>query len=451
MEIKTAAGRVLLAGFEQSKLDDSLARLLKDVSPAGAIFFQRNIIGIEEFTELSREVRETLARLLPPGHAPILAIDMEGGTVDRFRHILAPLPSARAVAATNDDPFTRRFGALIGEALAGFRLNVDFAPVLDLGLPVSEPVLGTRTAGSDPKRVVRFARNFLAGLSRYDIQGCGKHFPGLGGGSLDTHKEMAPVERTAEELEAEDLAPFRDLHDELPLMMVNHAWYPALHPAGTAPQAASLSRDVVTALLREKIGFKGVIVCDDLEMGGALAGRSIGESAVAAIEAGCHLLPVCHKEENVRAVHQALVERANADAAFAERLAEAALRIEVLLQSLHHTATEGGAHHQVEWDRLKEAIQDLHESTDHMGALAAEAPPYREGPPRKERAAGSEGGGHGGRGRGPRRDRDGGERPRGGRDRGREGGRGRREEGGHREHGDRPRGGGRDRPRRPRE
>ena len=373
-EFERDAGQVLLAGFDQSAYDADLERLLTEVRPAGAVFYRPNISGIDEFSELVQQVTSTLgdrARL------PILALDMEGGSVDRLRHVLAPLPSSRAVAATDDDLFMRQFGALIGEAMAAFRLNLDFAPVLDLAAPESEPVMGSRAVSRDPATVVRVARNFLAGLNRFSVLGCGKHFPGLGSGARDTHQEMAPIETPAEQLWEGDLLPFRELHDELLLMMVNHAWYPALHPPDTPPRPASLSRTVVTELLREKVGFGGVVVADDLEMGAVLAGRSVGEAAVAAMEAGCDLLPICQQAGLIRAAHRALVERAGADPGFADRLHQAAGRIEVLQQSLRSLAA-GAPQRRPDWDALRDRIRAMAEQAEGLGQVAAERPRYSQ-------------------------------------------------------------------------
>ena len=211
MEIETAAGRLLLVGFEQNKFDEELSRLLTEIRPAGVILFGHNIAGTAEFAALVQQIVQALAEHGPPGGLPLLAMDLEGGPVDQLRNVLAPFPSPRAVVATNDDLFVRDFGALVGEALASFGLNVDLAPVLDLASAPAELVLGPRAVSADPPQVVRFGRNFLAGLARQGIVGCGKHFPGLGSASEDTHIELPRVEKPTEQLWEEDLLPFREL------------------------------------------------------------------------------------------------------------------------------------------------------------------------------------------------------------------------------------------------
>ena len=409
MNIETAAGRLLLVGFEQNRFDEELARLLAEIRPGGVIFFGHNIAGAAEFADLVSHIVEALAEHGAPGEppplapilAPILAIDLEGGRVDQLREVLAPFPASRAVAATNDDLFVRNFGALVGEAVASFGLNVTLAPVLDLASPEAEPVLGTRTASADPHQVVRFGRNFLAGLARQGVVGCGKHFPGLGSAPGDTHIEMPRVEKPVERFWEEDLLPFRELHNELSLMMLSHASYPSLDPsleaAGSAPRPASISRELVGGLLRERIGFRGVVIADDLGMSGVLGGRSIGEAAVAALEAGCDLLPVCRSAENIRTVHRALVERAGQEASFADRIQEAAGRIETLQQELQKTAANR-QQASTDWRRLAQAIRQLNEGAEDMGTLAASMPRYSAAAARPQRARRPPGGG----GRAPR-------------------------------------------------
>ncbi len=408
MDIERQAGLLLLAGFEPDRLVPELKELLEEVRPAGVVFFRRNIAGIEPFAEFIDELEALFGGMLPRSSRAVLAIDEEGGTVDRLRDALAPLPSAQAVFSAHDDLFVRHFGAVVGEVLSSLHLNVNFAPALDLATPESEKVLAGRVVSSDPHDVVRFARNFLAGQNRFGVFGCAKHFPGLGSAPLDTHHEMAVVDKAAEQLWEEDLLPFRELQGDLLLMMVNHAWYPALHAegndagdAGTRPPAeprpASLSREVVTGLLRERIGFKGVVLADDMEMGAVLAGRSIGEAAVAAVEAGCDLLPVCRVAGNVRQVYRALVERAKQDEAFAARVEESARRVEVLQQALRQSAEHPS---KPDWKRLVDEIHQLRDTAGHMAELVAAAPRFTHTVQRKERRPGPpRGGAGGGRGR----------------------------------------------------
>jgi beta-N-acetylhexosaminidase len=315
---------VLTIGFEGQQIDAALSQLLRDVCPGGVIFFQRNIVETEQFGELVAEISRVL-----PSPSPLLAMDLEGGLVDRFRELLAPLPSARDAARAG---MARELGEMAGRELAAFGLNVDFAPVLDLGSAESEPILASRTAGQTPQEVIRFAERFLLGLTEWNVLGCGKHFPGLGGGGKDSHIGLPTIRKTEDALWQADLLPFRALAEQMPLIMVAHAWYPELEAAlspGTPPGPipASLSSNLIPGLLRQRMSYTGLVVCDDLEMGGVLEGRTIEEAAVGAIRAGCDILLICRHAANVERVHRALARESEASAEFRERLAQATRRI----------------------------------------------------------------------------------------------------------------------------
>ena len=214
------AGQVLTIGLDGLQLGPENRELFASVHPGGVIYFQRNIESAEQFHTLVAESRNQLN-----DSAPFLALDLEGGSVDRFRQLIAPLPAAGPIAAQG---LGRELGRVAGRELAAFGLNVDFAPVLDLTLHASEKVLADRTAGGSPEEVVQFATEFLDGLSESGIWGCGKHFPGLGGGTLDSHLEMPRIGRSFDEMWDQDLRPYRDLAKLLPMVMVAHAWYPNL-------------------------------------------------------------------------------------------------------------------------------------------------------------------------------------------------------------------------------
>jgi beta-N-acetylhexosaminidase len=183
---------------------------------------------------------------------------------------------------------------LIARAVRAFGFNTTLAPVVDLALPESAAVMGTRAAAATAEVVVDYARNFLAGLAMHGVVGCGKHFPGLGGGTVDSHLDTPAIRRSSGELWRKDLAPYRELRSELPIIMVNHAAYPNT-PGGNRP--ASTSPYWITKVLRKRIGYRGIIFSDDMEMGGILKFMPIEDAAVAAIRAGTDVLEICHSQE----------------------------------------------------------------------------------------------------------------------------------------------------------
>ena len=165
MEIETAAGRLLLVGFERNTFDEELARLLSEIRPAGVILFAHNIAGAAEVAALVQQIVQALAEHGPPGGLPCWPWTWRAA---RWTSCATCWHRSlhRDGGSYNDDLFVRDFGELVGEALASFGLNVDLAPVLDLASTPAEPVLGPRAVSADPPQVVRFGRNFLAGLTR---------------------------------------------------------------------------------------------------------------------------------------------------------------------------------------------------------------------------------------------------------------------------------------------
>jgi len=311
-------GQLLIIGFDGTETSLRVASLLKGVQPAGIILFARNIKTPEQTRQLLRECQKCVSTPLFTG------VDLEGGTVDRFREVLGVTPSAADVFATDDARLARKHGQVIGENCRAIGFNVDFAPVLDLAFEASRSVMGTRAVSADPQETVAYAREFLAGLKAARVFGCGKHFPGLGEGKLDSHHELPVIEKSLKKMWAEDLVPYRMLARKLPMAMISHAAYPQVTKAKVP---ASLSKIWVTDILRKKIGYRGLVVSDDLEMGAVLSAAPVGEAAVEFVRAGGDLCLVCHREDCVLQAHEALTKAAERDAKFARRVAESSRRV----------------------------------------------------------------------------------------------------------------------------
>jgi beta-N-acetylhexosaminidase len=295
-----------------------LRSLLQRLQPAGVILFARNIKTAEQTWWFLRECGKCVSVPL------FTCVDLEGGTVDRFRDALGPAPSAAEVFATGDRKLFRQHGQIIGENCRALGFNVDFAPALDLAFEASRSVMGARAVSADPRQVIAYAREFLVGLDSAKVLGCGKHFPGLGEGKLDSHHELPVIEKSLKKLWAEDLVPYRTLRRQLPMVMVSHAAYPQVTKTKTP---ASLSKIWITDILRKRIGYKNLIVSDDLEMGGVLSAAPVGEAAVEFVRAGGDLCLVCHREDYVLQAYEALVKSAERDRKFARRVEESARRM----------------------------------------------------------------------------------------------------------------------------
>ena len=330
--IRQAAGSLLAVGVGGTELTALERAWLKLVRPAGIILFRRNINDAQQTRALLAEA----AQFCAPHSARF--VDVEGGAVDRLRDALAPNPSVKAVAQAiglnrslgSCDPtlaaktktppgcgtrsaLAREHGELVAQAVKAFGFNSTLAPVLDLGLPESQQVMGTRCAGPTAAEVVAYAHDFLAGLAAQGVAGCGKHFPGLGGGTLDSHLETPKIRRTWQQLWQDDLEPYRALRDELPMVMVNHAAYPS---APDEKRPASVSGFWIGAVLRKRIGYRGIILSDDLEMGGVTKFMPMEEAAVASVRVGSDLLLICHHPEPILSVYESLIAAAERSPAF---------------------------------------------------------------------------------------------------------------------------------------
>jgi len=311
-------GQLLIIGFDSTEMSPRLASLLTKIQPAGVILFARNINSVAQTYTLLRECQKCVS-------TPLFAcVDLEGGTVDRFRKVLGAAPSPAEVFATGSRALFRRHGHVIGENCRALGFNVDFAPVLDLAFEASRAVMSSRSVSDDPNKVVIYAREFLRGLGDAGLLGCGKHFPGLGEATLDTHHELPSVNKSLRKMWEQDLVPYRTMQHELPMVMVSHAAYPAVTKAGTP---ASLSKKWITDILRKKIGYRGLICSDDLEMGGVLAAAPVEQAMIGHIRAGGDLGLICHQEDFILRAHEALLREVERGRKFARRVQESAQRV----------------------------------------------------------------------------------------------------------------------------
>ncbi|HKY32270.1 MAG TPA: glycoside hydrolase family 3 N-terminal domain-containing protein [Candidatus Polarisedimenticolia bacterium] len=312
-------GELLFVGFDGIEVDGGLRDFLRSVRPGGIILFQRNIVSAEQVAALNAELRG----LYQP--RPILAVDEEGGRVSRLRSIAPTLPPAARLAAAGDRSLVADLAWRLGGILSSLGFDMDFAPVTDLCLPGAGNGIGDRSFGLDPGLATDMVAAYLEGLSRSQVAGCLKHFPGLGPTSTDSHLHLPTVTKDEEAFRREDLAPYKALKDRAPVVMVGHGHYPFW--AGPDPVAATLTRRIATDLLRGEVGYRGLALADDLEMK-AVAGRMpYAELAPRVIAAGCDMALVCRDREAVAACLSGLESAAASGALQHERIQEALGRV----------------------------------------------------------------------------------------------------------------------------
>jgi beta-N-acetylhexosaminidase len=313
-----AVGQLLIVGFDGTEMTPRLRSLLTRLQPAGVILFARNIKSADQTWRLLRDCQKCVSMPL------FTCVDLEGGRVDRFRDVLGPTPSAAEVFATHDRKLFRRHGRVIGENCRALGFNLDFAPALDLAFEASLPVMSSRSVSADPRDTITYARDFFAGLRMANVLGSGKHFPGLGEGTLDSHHELPVIKKPMKDLWAEDLLPYRKLCAQMPLVMISHAAYPLVTKDRTP---ASLSRVWITEILRKRIGYLKLVVSDDLEMGGVQSAASIRQAVVQFVRAGGDMCLICHRADYIEDAYDELLKTVDRDTKFVSRVAESVQRV----------------------------------------------------------------------------------------------------------------------------
>ena len=321
-----AIGQCLMVGIPQPSLDAETRRMLADLQPGGVILFQRNYTDPDTLQALCADIHA-----LTPEHPPLIALDAEGGRVHRLSPPFTHFPPALQIGQTGSPQLARAVGVALGQELRSVGIDIDFAPVLDVYSNPDNTVIGDRAFGSDPQRVAEFGCALAAGLRAAGVLPCGKHFPGHGATVIDSHDDLPYDERDRATLEEVDLPPFQAaIAQEIELLMTAHVVYPALDPQ----QPASLSSIMMNDLLRKRLGFRGVIVSDDLEMGAIVRHSSVAAAAVQALGAGADLLLVCQSLEHARSARDACWQALQRGVLTEERVTEAQRRIERLKQRI---------------------------------------------------------------------------------------------------------------------
>jgi len=316
LTLEEKVGQLFFLGF-QGRLPDYETRAILDViRPGGFLILQRNIESFDQIYELNKNLRT----IFPI--EPLLAVDQEGGRVDRLKHIFSAMPSMAELAAAGTAQM--RIGAkLIASQLEVTGFNVNLAPVVDLDLTGS--IVAERAINRDPNEVARLASAFVDELSKRNVVACAKHFPGLGGARTDPHFVLPRVDRTKRELQQEDVLPFLRLLDEAPMIMVSHAHYPAL--GDEKPTPASLSGRVIDGFLRRKLGFDGIVIPDDLTMGAVTTLGLTPDLFLRAFEAGNDMLVFSQTTPLAEQAFKFIVRAARTSAVVRKRVDESVDRI----------------------------------------------------------------------------------------------------------------------------
>jgi beta-N-acetylhexosaminidase len=332
LPLEQQVGQFLFIGLPGTELDAQTRDLITEVQPGGVIIFGRNVAGPEQLRSLLDGVRELVST------PPLFGIDQEGGLVDRLRRIFTPMPSARTIRQHGDLAAARALGRITGEVLRMLGFNINFAPVMSIMTDDRDLLsngLYSRSFGRSPGEVLGYTTVYMRGLQGAGCLGCLKHFPGIGAGEVDSHEEMPVVRLSHDDLIAQDLAPYIELFqrrdDRIRCVMVSHGGFPNIdireEVTGGLLEPASLNYNIVTKLLRHELGYKHLVITDDLEMGAILRHYEIGDAVVKASLAGEDMLLVCATPDKIRRGYEALLDAARDGRLPENRIRESLQRI----------------------------------------------------------------------------------------------------------------------------
>jgi beta-N-acetylhexosaminidase len=298
--IAREVGQLLIGSFPGRTVSPELRSLAREFDLGGTILFARNVEAPEQVVELAAEL-EALGHTAPAW----VSVDQEGGRVARLKEPFTRWPPMAALGRAGSEALAERFGRALARELAAVGITLDYAPVLDIHTNPKNPVIGDRALSERAEEVSRLGCAIIRALQGEGVAACGKHFPGHGDTSTDSHLELPLVEHPPDRLRAVEFQPFRaSIREDLAFIMTAHVLVPSLDEE----RPATLSPRVVQQILREELRYPGVILSDDLEMKAISARTPVPLAAVQAVQAGCDAVLVCSGDVEVQAaVLEALI------------------------------------------------------------------------------------------------------------------------------------------------
>ncbi len=307
MTVKQMLGQKLIFGFHGTELSEEFKQLIREYKIGNVILFLRNVKSARQLRRLCGEIQKLILEVT--GIPAFIVIDQEGGMVSRLPADAVNVPGAMAISAT-DDPENARIAAEITiRQLKGLGVNFNMAPVLDVNTNPANPVIGVRSFSDDPQKAALFGEAAVRAYENSGIYCCGKHFPGHGDTNVDSHLGLPVIEKTIEELEEAELIPFRRcIEAGIPAIMSSHILFPKIEPDNVP---GTMSRSVITGLLKEKLGFRGLVFSDCLEMAAIQKYYGTAKGTVAAFKAGVDLAELSSRIDLMRETAQAVNEAAD--------------------------------------------------------------------------------------------------------------------------------------------
>ncbi|MEK4275177.1 beta-N-acetylhexosaminidase [Paenibacillus sp. FSL R7-0026] len=305
LTLEQKVGQLLMCGFHGQHADEQITRLIRDYHIGGVIYFRRNVESIDQLTRLSAELQDMAAEA---GALPLMiSVDQEGGMVARIdKEGMTQVPGNMALGATGNPEYTLECAQILGRELKNIGIDMNLAPVVDVNNNPLNPVIGVRSYGEHAESVAAHGVAAITGYQSQGIAATAKHFPGHGDTAVDSHLGIVTVPHDRNRLEQMELLPFRRaIEAGVDAIMTAHVMFPSIEPE---PIPATLSHKVLTGLLREEMGFEGIIITDCLEMHAISKPYGVAEAAIRAVEAGADLILVSHTLQDQVAALEAIVE-----------------------------------------------------------------------------------------------------------------------------------------------
>jgi beta-N-acetylhexosaminidase len=304
LTFEQSIGQHLVAGVHGTSLDDSFRNLVRNYKVGNVILFRRNIRSTRQLRKLCTDIRNFIVE--ETGIEPLVIINEEGGTSSCLHDKSTHIPGAMAIGATGDQGNAFTAGRIVAEELRALGIQCNLSPVLDVNSNRSNPVIGVRSYSDKPDNVAQFGTAMYRGLSEGDVLSVAKHFPGHGDTTIDSHTGLPLIEKTKEELLACELIPFMAAIDaEIPAIMTSHILVPSIEKSHVP---ATLSRALVTDLLRNELGYTGLVFSDCMEMGPIIEHFGTVHGTVEALRAGVDLVLISHTHQLVEEAYRAIAD-----------------------------------------------------------------------------------------------------------------------------------------------
>lgn len=330
MSLDEKIGQMLMVGIDGTEVDDDFKEFAEEYKFGTVILFGKNITSAEQLVNLTNSIKSTA------GDIPyIIGMDEEGGLVTRLPDDVLSMPAALTIAGSEDTEYCYNAGYQIGTQITSFGLHTGFSPVLDIWSNPDNTVIGNRAYGKTSDDVCKYGIADMLGLKATGAIPVAKHFPGHGDTETDSHYGLPLVTKTKEELWQSELLPFKSaIENGVPMIMAAHILCTELDEN----YPASMSKNIITDLLRDEMGFEGVVITDDLTMGAISESYSFGDAAVLSINAGCDILSICFGEDNVKQAVKAIKEAVENGDITEERIDESVRRILKLKEDYNVTS-----------------------------------------------------------------------------------------------------------------